>query len=462
LCFPKHTLVLPVQRQFGKECGLSKWQAAQGRKRRIRGQKNTLMKKSKFKPGYCVAFWFGCLVFCALQAPVNAQTKPRPPFPPWPEQTLIILGFDEPLIDAEATRLGALVENTVWAPSWSGYALNRQGATVKPVKLPMAANDKWFIGPEQGAIRFWFRPDWSSESGPGEYARLIELTTEHGKDSLVWWSLYVSPDGRTLYLSAQGPEQPVDCIKTDINWHCDQWHLIALSYSPKETFLHLDGELAGIGPGLPSVPAVLAGHTTLSIGSDSSGRGVAYGQFDELCTFPSPLAHERWEGSLYPYYNAYRDVAAKGPVTEADEAANRQAALEYEALGEAEALDGTNDGEGGAQLNIEPGLLYLLRPIIAGTNVHLTLWGGQTNQSYNILYTPVLPANNWVTIAIGSMGQTNFIVPMLGDTAFYRAEIGNDWDGDGIPNWIDAQPSNPNIGALRVTIDWPLNGTQVQ
>ncbi len=274
--------------------------------------------------------------------------------------------------------------------------------------------------------------------------------------------MYVSPDGRTLYLSAQGPEQPVDCIKADISWHRDQWHLIALSYTSKETALHLDGVLVGIGPGLPSVPAVLGKHTALSIGSDSAGRGVARGQFEELCTFPSPLAGHRWEGSLYPYYSAYRDLAAKGPVTEAEEVARRQAAIQYKASGETGVLNGASAGKSGAQLNIQAGLLYLFTPIIAGTNVHLTLWGGQTNQSYNILYTPVLPANNWMTIAIGSMGQTNFVVPMFGDTAFYRAEIGNDWDGDGIPNWMDAQPSNRNVGALRVTIDWPVTGTQVQ
>ena len=119
-------------------------------------------------------------------------------------------------------------------------------------------------------------------------------------------------------------------------------------------------------------------------------------------------------------------------------------------------------GESGAQLNMAPGLLYLLTPIIVGTNVHLTLWGAQTNQSYDILYSPVLPANNWLTLAIGSMGQTNFTVPMLGDTAFYRAEIGDDWDGDGIPNWMDARPSDPNIGALTVTVDFPASGSVLQ
>ncbi|MCX7722212.1 MAG: LamG domain-containing protein [Verrucomicrobiae bacterium] len=418
--------------------------------------------KSQIQPKCFGMMGVALLATCVLPFFGNAEPKPRQPLPPWPEETLLILGFDEPLAGAYASRAAAAVDGAIWAPSWSGYALNRQGTAVKPATLPVIEKDRWLIGPEEGAIRFWFRPDWSSGVGPGDYARLLELVTESGKDTLVWWSLYVSPDGRALYLSGQGSDGPADFIKAEIEWKSGQWHLIALSYDQKETFLHVDSELVGTGPGLPTLPPTLAGQTMLSIGSDGVGKGVAQGQFDELCTFPRPLTDEPWSDSLYLYYSAYSEVAAKGPVTEAEEAAMRQAATEYMAMNEADPAGDLKAGEGGAQLNLEPGPIYLLVPQIVGTNVHLTLWGGQPNQSYNILYSPVLPANNWVTLAIGAMGQTNFVVPMLGAAAFYRAAIGHDWDGDGVPNWIDAQPSNPNVGALAVTIDWPAHGSVFQ
>lgn len=420
------------------------------------------MMKSQFQPDRCAILWFACLAFCALQEPVKAETKPRPLLPPWPEETLHIWHFDEPPRAVGDSEAAALVDSAIWVPSWSGYALNRHGTAVNPAALPMATTDRWDIAPEEGAIRFWFKPDWASGAGPGKYARLIELTTGDTKDSWVWWSLYVSPDGCNLYLSGQGPEGPVDFLKADIGWQSDQWHLIALSYDPKGTYLDVDSELVGMGSGLPSVPRVLGGQTSLSIGSDSTGQGVAGGQFDELCMFRKPLIEGVWTWSLCSYYRAYRDHAAKGPVTEAEEAAVRQKAAEHRTLKEASQLSEAKDSGGGVQLDMESGGLYLLTPEIIGTNVNLTLWGGETNQSYNILFTPVLPADNWSTLAIGSMGQTNFAVPMLGDTAFYRAEIGDDWDGDGIPNWIDARPSDPSVGALTITVDLPANGSVLQ
>jgi hypothetical protein len=92
----------------------------------------------------------------------------------------------------------------------------------------------------------------------------------------------------------------------------------------------------------------------------------------------------------------------------------------------------------------------------------LTLSGTATNKSYNVLASTVLPAANWVTLAIGNLGQTNFTVPFIGSSMFYRAEEGDNWDGDEAKNWQDADPSNPNVGFLRVTIEQPANGAIVQ
>jgi hypothetical protein len=38
----------------------------------------------------------------------------------------------------------------------------------------------------------------------------------------------------------------------------------------------------------------------------------------------------------------------------------------------------------------------------------------------------------------------------------------NDSDGDGVPNWEDADPNNPNVGILTITIDSPANGEVLQ
>jgi hypothetical protein len=39
--------------------------------------------------------------------------------------------------------------------------------------------------------------------------------------------------------------------------------------------------------------------------------------------------------------------------------------------------------------------------------------------------------------------------------------VSPDDDGDGVSNWMDANPTNAAIGALSVTITYPGNGATV-
>ncbi|MBP7826891.1 MAG: hypothetical protein KA236_10115 [Verrucomicrobia bacterium] len=393
----------------------------------------------------------------------SAPAAPRTPLPPWPETTLHIWQFDEPYEAGygRKTERAVVVDPSVWVESWSGYALNRQGYRVRPVALPMVTTDRWIVAPETGCVRFWFKPDWNSAStklgqGPGQYGRLVELSAEDKKTPLVWWSLYVSADGSTVYASSQGADGPVDCLKADVQWYADDWHLIAFSYSPKQTWLHIDGQLAAVGEGVPDVPVMLAGQTKLTVGSDAEGSGIANGQFEELCTFSDLL--DLWGFDFY--YTGVSAVAAKGPVTEAEIQAQK---LQLAALREQQAR-GLLSGGGTFELDSLhesiPGVYYLEIAAV-GTNAYITLLGGRTNESYNLLFSPQLPATEWATLEIGTMGQTNFTRAMTNDVGFFRVEVGNDWDGDGVYNWIDADPSNAGVGALTVTIQSPAHGTTV-
>jgi hypothetical protein len=73
------------------------------------------------------------------------------------------------------------------------------------------------------------------------------------------------------------------------------------------------------------------------------------------------------------------------------------------------------------------------------------------------------PNAQWILHMIGAQGQTNFSTNMgIFTMGFFRAAVGSDWDGDGIPNWLDAQPSSTNAGALTITIDSPTNNATIQ
>jgi hypothetical protein len=199
---------------------------------------------------------------------------------------------------------------------------------------------------------------------------------------------------------------------------------------------------------------VVAATGRLTIGSLVDGSCPALGEFDELTTFSQELN----ESSLGCYYFFMHSLVDLGPITSDEEASQKAATIKSryrERL-----LLGTLPAWLGAKAMGEYDGLYLLTPNIQGTNIHLTIYGGATNQSYDILYSSSLfdqmTSSDWSVSALGVYGQTNFTIPMQGNAGFYRVQIVN-----GIQIWQLADPSNTNSGFLTITIDNPSNGSTV-
>ena len=83
-----------------------------------------------------------------------------------------------------------------------------------------------------------------------------------------------------------------------------------------------------------------------------------------------------------------------------------------------------------------------------------------TGSTYDLQQTPVLanPDYPWTWAAVGTPGQTNFIVTGIYETGFYRAIL----DTNSVPLWEMADPNNPSLGILAVTIDSPTNNAVIQ
>jgi hypothetical protein len=342
-----------------------------------------------------------------------------------------------------------------------------------------APNGTWNLDPARGAIRFWYKP--SADSGvTSSGGVLLSLVSTNGGSSLVWWSLVAGADGRGLALICQGADGPEVRLDGAVDLKADTWHLVTLGYTETNTALYVDDQTVAVGAGLVEVPREVGRITSLVVGSSLNGTMVAQGQIDELATFTGRQRFPRT--SVYPfglntewevasYYNVFSPVAALGPVTEAEEAALRERAAarraERLAAQEAALISGASqmDGPlgGGFQLDSydpEQGFRLLTPEITQGTNVLLTLFNGDPNIGYDIYYTPALETNmTWSIISTGYIGQTTFTVPMQGWQGYYRGAVGGDWDGDGIPNWMDADPSSTNAGVLTLTIDSPANGS---
>lgn len=98
-----------------------------------------------------------------------------------------------------------------------------------------------------------------------------------------------------------------------------------------------------------------------------------------------------------------------------------------------------------------------------GTNeFSITITTNIGTATYDLLWTPVLgnPAYQWNWAARGTPGQTNYLVNLNGvsDTGFFRTLLDTNWP----PLWELANPNNPALGILTVTIDSPTNGTVIQ
>jgi len=91
----------------------------------------------------------------------------------------------------------------------------------------------------------------------------------------------------------------------------------------------------------------------------------------------------------------------------------------------------------------------------------LTVTNGVSTEYYTVYSKAALQTNfSWSGSITGALGQTNFTVPLgPGLSGFFKAESGTDRDGDGITNWEDANPNDPNVGILTITIVSPTNGS---
>jgi hypothetical protein len=99
--------------------------------------------------------------------------------------------------------------------------------------------------------------------------------------------------------------------------------------------------------------------------------------------------------------------------------------------------------------------------VSTNNGVLLVVTNGESTEFYEIYSTNSLAEYTaWSLSITGLVGQTNFYVPMGPATrGFFKARAGNDWDGDGVKNFQDANPNSTNVRVLSVTIDTPANGS---
>jgi hypothetical protein len=150
---------------------------------------------------------------------------------------------------------------------------------------------------DSGSVTFWYAPgDWSSTNaggtGPGEWGRLFEVGAYTPDSSYGLWSIYVDDVGQNIYFSAQTNDLSstlTTYLSFPISWTTNYFHFVALTYSPTNTALYLDGVLATNGPGVTIYPGPEVLTNGFIIGSDNTGLYQANGLFNTVATYNYPL-----------------------------------------------------------------------------------------------------------------------------------------------------------------------------
>jgi hypothetical protein len=108
---------------------------------------------------------------------------------------------------------------------------------------------------------------------------------------------------------------------------------------------------------------------------------------------------------------------------------------------------------------VAPAPILNIAPL-GNNQFNIVISNAVTTTNYTIFWTDNPGDQNypWEVLGIVDFGETNFLVDASQvSSAFFRAMLGVDSDGDGIPDWADAKPYDPSVGYLTITIDSPTN-----
>ncbi len=158
-----------------------------------------------------------------------------------------------------------------------------------------------------GTIRFWFQPNWSSTNlggiGKPPYGGGFINTGNYQPDaSIGQWSLYVNAAGNTISLDTQSNGTEVVYFEAPCLFVSNLWYQIALTYSPSNVALYVNGALLSTAYKQPFDPTNQTNHTYhvgngLSFYPSSTVRSNQFalgqqinGQMEELETFNYPLS----------------------------------------------------------------------------------------------------------------------------------------------------------------------------
>ena len=365
------------------------------------------------------------LIVAAIFLAQALCASPRGPLPPYPEaQPLYHETFDEYYFAGETNSQLLINGFGFLDQSWSGYALECNGASVVPFSVPaLNADGQTNIATdESGALRWWVTPYWSSGAGPGASATLLELDAVNGVESACAWTLQVSGDGNTVALFTQTANGMQTVLQAPISWLSGTPHNLVLDYGPQATALFLDGVLAAQGTGVASVPLTLG---QLALGSDLYGTNTAGADLEEFYSFNIWLTTT----NVGLYYSLNAIEAALGPIVVQQQVSGGP----HVGGGMSSIYTPNNVYDPDTDTNGPVGGPFYITNVTAipqtngTTTVSFAVFGGTNGVLYDIFSTPNLATSladyQWTWIGQGQTRNSYSFTNQPGAGTFYTLEM---------------------------------------
>ncbi|MGD0349088.1 MAG: LamG-like jellyroll fold domain-containing protein [Verrucomicrobiota bacterium] len=309
-----------------------------------------------------------------------------------------------------------------------------------------------------GSVTFWFAPgSWSSTNaggtGPGEWGRLFEVGSYTPDSSYGLWSIYVDDGGNNIYFSAQTNDLSSNVttyVSFPISWTTNYFHFIALTYSPTDTALYLDGVLATNGPGVTIYPGPDVLANGFYLGSDSNGVYQAHGLFNTVATYNYPLGSNdvqqiyNCEHTIYeinPFNIPYMNIssAPSNPSSSPGAYYAITGPGNLQSVGTVTAITSTNVWMTNVTASVIGGSMALT----------FTIQGGSDNVRYDVFANSILDFSGDTNKAWGWMGQgyhgNTYMLTNLPNTAcFLILGTPQDSDFDGLTDAYERLVSKTN------------------
>jgi hypothetical protein len=314
---------------------------------------------------------------------------------------------------------------------------------------------------DSGTVTFWFAPDWSSTNagglGPQEAGRLFEVGSYTADSSYGLWSIYVDEGGNNIYFSAQTNDLSSSLttyLSAPISWTTNYFHFIALTYSPTNTALYLDGAFVTNGAPLTVYPGADVLTNGFYIGSDSNGIYQAEGLFNTVATYNYPLSSNdvqqifNWGWTYYmisPWNTAMAQIVSAGSNPSGSPTV-------YEAI----TGIGSLQLVGSASSCSYSTNIWITNVVatVAGNgtmNMTFTIEGGADGVPYDVFANSVLGFGTnsmpWAWMGQGYHCNTYTLTNLPNTACFLILGTPQDTDGDGLTDAYELLVShtNPNV-----------------